>query len=142
MKISDIMTKNPETAHPGSTIADVARMMRDLNVGIVPVVKEDGDLAGVITDRDITIRIVADGLNPIDMSVQDFLSPNAICIEPDASVDEARKLMSEHQIRRLPVVEKGKLVGILSIGDVAIRDRDDKEATGEALQEISEQTQS
>ena len=140
MKVSDIMTKDPETANPGTTIGDVAQMMRDLNVGIIPVVKESGELAGVITDRDITIRVVADGLNPLDTSVQDFLSPNPVSIESDASLDEARKLMSEHQIRRLPVVDGGKLVGILSLGDVATKDRRDTEATGDALQEISEPT--
>jgi CBS domain-containing protein len=140
MKVSDIMTKNPETANPGTTIGDIARMMRDLNVGIIPVVKDGGELAGVITDRDITIRVVADGLNPLDNSVQDFLSPNPVCVSPNDSVDDARELMSEHQIRRLLVVDHDKLVGILSIGDVAIKDRDDNKATGEALQDISEPT--
>jgi CBS domain-containing protein len=140
MKVSDIMTKNPETANPGTTIGDIARMMRDLNVGIIPVVKDGGELAGVITDRDITIRVVADGLNPLYNSVQDFLSPNPVCVSPNDSVDDARELMSEHQIRRLLVVDHDKLVGILSIGDVAIKDRDDNKATGEALQDISEPT--
>jgi CBS domain-containing protein len=134
------MTKNPETAHLGTTISDIAQMMRDLNVGIIPVVKDDGELAGVITDRDITIRVVADGLNTLDTSVQDFLSPNPICVSSSDSVDDARQLMSEHQIRRLLVVDDGKLVGIVSIGDVAIKDREQKKATGEALQDISEPT--
>src|SRR5688572_18614549 len=134
MKVSDIMTRDPETANPGTTIGDIARMMRDLNVGIIPVVKDGGELAGVITDRDITIRVVADGLNPLDNSVQDFLSPNPVYVSSDDSVEDARKLMSEHQIRRLLVVDDGKLVGILSIGDVAIKDREDTEATGDTLQ--------
>ena len=140
MKVSEIMTRDPETANLGTSIGDIAGMMRDLNVGIIPVVKDSGELAGVITDRDITIRVVADGLNPFDNSVQDFLSPNPISVSSSDSVETARDLMSEHQIRRLLVVDDGKLVGILSIGDVATKDRGDTEATGEALQDISEPT--
>lgn len=140
MKIRDIMTDNPETVSPGTTIAEVARLMRDLNVGIVPVVDED-QLLGVITDRDITIRVTADGLAPHDVSVQDYVSPNPITVSPDDSVDQARNLMSEHQIRRLLVTEGEKLVGIVSLGDVATRDQTADAKTGGVLEEISEPTQ-
>src|SRR6476660_8469086 len=81
MKVKDIMTKDPETVGPGTPIGDVAGMMRDLNVGIVPVVRE-GELLGVITDRDITVRVTAAGLLPYDTTVQDFISPNAITLSP------------------------------------------------------------
>jgi CBS domain-containing protein len=139
MKVRDIMTKNPETAAPGTSVSDVALMMRDLDVGIIPVVNED-ELMGVITDRDIVIRVVASGLNPIDVGVQDFLSPNPVGVSPDDDVDTARDLMAERQIRRLLVTDGSKLVGILSIGDVAIKDQGDDSDTGQVLEEISQPT--
>lgn len=140
MKVRDIMTSDPQTAPPGSYIGDVARMMRDLNVGIIPVVNDQGNLLGVITDRDITIRVAAAGLNPFETSVQDFLSPNVVTVSPDDSVDKARQLMGDKQIRRLPVLDNGKLVGILSIGDIATKDTSGDKATGDTLEEISEPT--
>ncbi|HEX9989484.1 MAG TPA: CBS domain-containing protein [Chloroflexia bacterium] len=139
MKVRDIMTKNPETVAPGTSVSDVALMMRDLDVGIIPVVN-DGELMGVITDRDIVIRVVASGLNPIDVGVQDFLSPNPVSVSPDDDVDTARDLMAERQIRRLLVTDGSKLVGILSIGDVAIKDQSDDSDTGQVLEEISQPT--
>jgi CBS domain-containing protein len=139
MKVRDIMTKNPETVAPGTSVSDVALMMRDLDVGIIPVVNED-ELMGVITDRDIVIRVVASGLNPIDVGVQDFLSPNPVSVSPDDDVDTARDLMAERQIRRLLVTDGSKLVGILSIGDVAIKDQGDDSGTGQVLEEISQPT--
>ncbi len=137
MKIRDIMTKDPDTVAPGTPIADVARMMRDLDVGIIPVVNE-GDLMGVITDRDITIRVTAPGLNPFEVTVQDFLSPNPVTASPDDDIEKARDLMSEHQIRRLLITEGNKLVGIVSLGDLATRDKAEDTETGQVLEEISE----
>ena len=139
MKARDIMTRNPETASPAAYIGDVARMMRDLDVGIVPVLDDD-KLLGVITDRDITIRVTAAGLNPYDTSVQAFVSPNPVTVSPDDDVEKVRKLMADKQIRRVLVTEKDKLVGVISIGDVAVKDREIEAKVGEALQEISEPT--
>lgn len=139
MQVKDIMTEAPETVSPGTFIGDVALMMRDLDIGIVPVVK-NGELMGVITDRDITIRVTASGLNPFEVTVQDFISPNTVTVSPDDDLDEARKLMSENQIRRLLVTEGTKLVGILSLGDLATKDSGDDAATGNVLEEISEPT--
>ncbi len=139
MQVKDIMTEAPETVSPGTFIGDVAMMMRDHDIGIVPVVN-NGELMGVITDRDITIRVTASGLNPFEVTVQDFLSPNTVTISPKDDVDKARKLMAENQIRRLLVAEGNKLVGILSIGDVATKDSGDDAATGSLLEEISEPT--
>jgi CBS domain-containing protein len=143
MKVSDIMTKDPDSVNFGTSIGDVAAMMRDLDVGIIPVVR-DGSLRGVITDRDITIRVTAAGLGPYEASVQDFLSPNVVTVAANADLDEARRLMSEHQIRRLMVTddgkEDGKLVGVLSIGDIAVKDSREDTETGEVLQDISEPT--
>ena len=137
MEIRKIMTKNPESVEPGTFVADVARMMRDLDVGIIPVVRGD-ELLGVITDRDITIRVTAAGLSPFEVTVQDFISPNPVTVSPDDSVEQARELMSEHQIRRLLVTEGNKLVGIVSIGDVATKDASKDKATGDLLEDISE----
>lgn len=139
MKVSEIMTKNPECATPGTTIGDVARMMRDLDVGIIPVASE-GRLLGVITDRDITIRVTATGLNPMETTVQDFMSPNPVSLSPDDKLEKARELMAEKQIRRLLVTEGDKLVGIVSLGDVATKDKSQDEKTGKVLEEISEPT--
>lgn len=139
MKVRDIMTKDPETAGPGSYVGDIALMMRDLNVGIIPVVRE-GELLGVITDRDITTRVTASGLLPFEVTVQDFISPNAVTISPDDDVETALKIMSDNQIRRLLVTEGNKLVGIVSIGDVATKDRGGDSAAGQALENISEPT--
>lgn len=135
------MTENPETVTPGTFLADVARQMRDLDVGIIPVVN-DGELIGVITDRDITIRATAAGLNPFEVTVQDFISPNPVSVSPDDDLDEARKLMADKQIRRLMVTEGNQLIGILSIGDLAVKDRGAKSdaATGDVLEDISEPT--
>jgi CBS domain-containing protein len=139
MQVKDIMTETLETVSPGTFIGDVAMLMRDHDIGIVPVVN-DGELMGVITDRDITIRVTASGLNPFEVTVQDFLSPNTVTISPKDDIDKARKLMADNQIRRLLVTEGKKLVGILSIGDVATKDRGDDAATGSVLEEISEPT--
>ena len=139
MKVREIMTDNPETVSPGTFVADVARMMRDLDVGIIPVVHE-GQLKGVITDRDITIRVTAAGLSPFEVSVQDFLSPNPVTVSPDDDIEKARTLMAEHQVRRILVTDGNKLVGIVSLGDLATKDRTEEEATGQVLEDISEPT--
>ena len=118
MKVADIMTKDPETVGPGTYIGDVAQMMRDLDVGIIPVVHDD-ELKGVITDRDITIRVTAAGLSPFEVTVQDFISPNPVSVSPGDDVKKAREVMAEHQIRRLLVTEGNKLVGIVSLGDLS-----------------------
>ncbi|HUP27924.1 MAG TPA: CBS domain-containing protein [Chloroflexia bacterium] len=139
MKVRDIMTETPETVTPGTFIGDVAMLMRDLDIGIVPVVS-DSKLLGVITDRDITIRVTASGLNPFEVTVQDFISPNAVSVSPDDDLEKARQLMSDRQIRRLLVTEDDALVGILSLGDLATKDKAEESATGNVLEEISEPT--
>ncbi len=136
MKVRDIMTKDPESVAPGTYIGDVARLMRDLGVGIVPVVS-NGQLMGVITDRDITTRVTAAGLNPFEVTVQDFISPNPVTVSPDDDVDRVRELMSKHQIRRVLVTEEDRLVGIVSLGDVATKDKTEDQETGQVLEEIS-----
>lgn len=139
MNVRDIMTKSPETVAPGTTIGDVAVLMRDLDVGVIPVVRNQ-ELLGVITDRDITIRVTAAGLNPLDVTVQDFMSPNPISVSPDDDIEQVRELMAQHQIRRVLVTDGNNLVGIVSLGDVATKDRAEDEATGSVLEDISEPT--
>jgi len=137
VKISEIMTKNPETAQITDSIMDVASMMRDLNVGFMPIM--DGDvLVGCVTDRDITVRSVAEGMDIANASVGEIMSTDLHVVSPDNDLDEAASIMEEFQIRRLPVIdENNRLVGVVSLGDIAVRTKNIEEA-GEILEEISE----
>src|SRR5437764_9657093 len=137
MKVSEVMTTEVESVQMNSTLEEVASIMKVENVGAVPVVDEDDDLVGSITDRDIVVRCVADGKDPAETNVEEVLSHDLETIEPDADVEEAAKLMADRQIRRLPVCEEGELVGMLSIGDLAVKSVD-HEAPAEALREISQ----
>lgn len=135
MQIRDIMTPNPKCVKPGDSIQSAARIMREQDAGAVPVV-EDGRLLGMITDRDIVIRSVAEG-GDASKPLKDIITVNVICASPGMTTAEASELMSEHQVRRLPVVENDKLVGIVSIGDIAVKEGRDSR-TGETLENISE----
>jgi len=134
-KVRDIMSSEVQTASPDTTLEEVATMMKTEDVGAIPVV-EDEELVGIITDRDIVVRCVAEGKDPSETSVEDVLSEDLETASPDMDVQEAVRLMSRRQIRRLPVVEENRLVGILALGDVAVK-QDEGEA-GEALQDISQ----
>jgi CBS domain-containing protein len=134
MNIRDVMTSNPRTVSPEDTIQNAARIMRDEDTGVVPVV-ENGRAVGIITDRDIVVRAVAEG--QLDRPVREIVSGDVVTARPDMSTKEAAQLMSEHQVRRLPVVENERLVGIVSIGDLAVKEGSDKRV-GDALQEISQ----
>jgi CBS domain-containing protein len=134
MNIRDVMTSNPRTVSPEDTIQNAARIMRDEDTGVVPVV-ENGKAVGIVTDRDIVVRAVADG--QLDRPVREIVSGDVITARPDMSTKEAAQLMSEHQVRRLPVVENERLVGIVSIGDLAVKEGSDKRV-GDALQDISQ----
>ena len=134
MNIRDVMTSNPRTVSPEDSIQNAARIMRDEDTGVVPVVA-NGRPVGMVTDRDIVVRAVADG--ELNRPIRDVVSGDVVTARPDMSTREAAQLMSEHQIRRLPVVENEKLVGIVSIGDLAVKDGNDKRV-GDALQDISQ----
>src|SRR5918992_6405355 len=130
------MTTNPRTIEPSTPIAEAARIMRDENVGSLPIT-EGNQLVGTVTDRDITIRAVADGRDPQGTAVQEIASRDIVTVDPQQKLDEALRLMAQHQVRRLPVVEEdGKLVGILAQADVAKVGRDAK--TGQMVEEISD----
>jgi CBS domain-containing protein len=134
--IRELMTSNPRTVDPSTPVVEAARVMRDEDVGPVPIV--DGDtLVGILTDRDIAIRVVADGRDPQTTTVNEVASRDLVTIDPQQDLDEALRLMAENQVRRLPVCEEdGRLVGILAQADVAQIGHD--QLTGEVVQRISQ----
>ena len=135
-KIRDIMTRELETAAPDTTLEEIATMMREEDVGSIPVV-EDGRLIGIVTDRDIVVRAIAEGRDPSDTTAKEVLSENLVTATPDMDLERAARLMAERQVRRLPVVEGKKLLGIVSLGDIAVKE-EGSEVSGEALERISE----
>ena len=135
MNIRDVMTPNPRVVSPGDSIQNAARIMRDCDTGAVPVV-DNGRPVGMVTDRDIVIRAVAED-GQLNRLVRDIVSSGVVCASPDMSTREAEELMSGHQIRRLPVVENDRIVGIVSLGDIAVKEAKDKR-TGDTLEHISE----
>ncbi|WP_423801618.1 CBS domain-containing protein [Neobacillus sp. SAB-20_R2A] len=135
-KIRDIMTDEVDCCTLLDNIYEVAVKMKELNVGAIPIVDKE-KIVGMITDRDIVIRGVAEK-HPGSSKVEEIMSNDLITVSPEASTREAAKLMAQHQIRRLPVVEDEKLIGIVSLGDFAIRELTDDQAR-QALTQISEQ---
>ena len=134
--IRDLMTSNPSTIEPDETVADAAKLIRDEDAGLIPIV-EGKKLAGTITDRDIAIRVVAEGKDQQSTTVRDVMTSRLVTVDPDQDLDEALRLMAKHQVRRLPVVEEdGKLVGIVAQADIAKHTSD--EQTGEVVQQISQ----
>ena len=133
--IRDAMTSNPRTIDRSASLVDAARLMRDADTGVVPIV--DGDkLVATITDRDIAVRAVADGKDLESTKAIDCASKELVTIDPQQDLDEALRLMARHQVRRLPVVEEdGKLVGIVAQADIAKHHDDAK--TGEMVEKIS-----
>ncbi len=122
--VNEVMTHDPQTVDAGDTLAEAARVMREADVGPV-VVDDGGQLAGILTDRDIVVRAVADGRDPQSTLVREACSANLVTLSPDQDIEEAARLMREHDVRRLPVVQDGRPVGILAIGDLAVeRDSD------------------
>jgi CBS domain-containing protein len=133
--ITEAMTSNPTTVTSSTIATEAARTMKAENVGSLPVV-DDGRLVGVVTDRDITIRVVAEGKTG-ETPVGEIASKEVVCVDPEQSLEEAARLMAEHQVRRLPVCEEdGTLVGILAQADVATSGHDS--LTGETVQKISQ----
>ena len=135
MKIRDVMTSNPRTVSPDDTVQTAARVMQAEDTGAVPVVT-NGKVLAVVTDRDIVVRVVAEG-GSFSGPVGEIATQGVVCATPDMSTSEASELMSQYQIRRLPVVENDRLVGIVSIGDIAVKEGKDSR-TGDTLQSISE----
>lgn len=132
--VREMMTGDPEHVEDDATIADVADVMRKLNVGSVPVVT-GGAIQGIVTDRDIALRAVAEDRAPGDVRAGEIATASPVTVSPEMSVEAAGRLMAEHQIRRLPVVEDGRLVGMLSLGDLSVAGN--AREAGMALERIS-----
>ena len=131
MKAREIMTANPRTVTPDMNLPEVARLMQSEDVGIVPVVDAGGSrqLVGVVTDRDIALRVVGEGRDPNSVRVSDVMSTNVRTCREDDSVDDVMDVMGTEQVRRVPIVdERGSLVGIVAQADVVLQASSDKKA--------------
>lgn len=138
MLAGDVMTRGVQCVPPGESIAGAAEKMKRLNVGSLPICGEDDKLAGIITDRDITVRATAECREPRTTTVSQVMTPGVVYCFDDQPIDEVAGLMEKHKIRRLPVVSRDqRLVGIVSLGDLAVKNQDDR-LSGEALERISE----
>jgi CBS domain-containing protein len=133
--VQEAMTSNPAAVTPDTTVQEAARLMKSEDVGALPIV-EDGRITGVVTDRDLSVRVVAEARGA-DTPVSEVASTDIVTIDPQQSLEEAARLMAEHQVRRLPVVEEdGRLVGVLAQADVARSGHDT--LTGDVVQKISQ----
>lgn len=136
MRVRDLMSKSVVTITPEESAALAARLLSRHELGSLPVCAADGTLVGIVTDRDIVTRCVAAGEEPGRVPVRDIMSPAPSVITPETPISDAARLMAQRQVRRLPVVEQGHVVGMLSLGDLARSRRTDTEAA-EALSDIS-----
>ena len=133
-QIRELMTENPSTCEASTPVVEAAKVMAREDVGPIPVV-EGGRLTGVVTDRDLVVRVLAEGRDPQSTTVGEIATGDVVTISPDASLDEALKLLASNKVRRLPVVEGDRLVGILAQADVARHAQEVQ--TGEVVEEIS-----
>ena len=138
MKVRDIMTTSVMSLSVEDTVVNAASIMKENNIGSLPVC-QGSNVVGIITDRDITLKSVASGVNSNSQTVREVMSSNPVVGSPDMSLDDASRIMSEQQIRRLPIVENQKLVGVIALGDLAVQPKSDEKA-GQALTNISQQT--
>jgi CBS domain-containing protein len=134
-QVRDAMTASVTSARPSQSLADAARVMKTDDVGSVPVV-EGERLVGILTDRDIVVRAIAEGRDPLTVTVDEVVSREPVTLDPDQNLDEALELMVRHKVRRLPVVENGRLVGMLAQADVAAEAK--PKDVGKAVEEISQ----
>jgi len=138
MQVREVMSHGVQCVKPDDTLQQAARKMRDLDIGPLPVCGDNDRLVGMITDRDIAVRAVADGWDATKKQVKDAMTPEVNYCFEDQDVEDASRLMREKQIRRLVVLNKDKrLVGIVSLGDLAVHTRD-QELAGRTLEEVSE----
>ena len=141
MKISELMTSPVIRIHPEETVAVAARMLDRYNIGILPVCGSDGRLCGLVTDRDIVTRCLAAGRAPAVTPVRDVMTAQVRSVRPDMDARTAAEIMGRNQIRRLPVMDNGRLCGMVSLGDLARKEESSIEA-GDALTEICSQLSS
>ena len=133
--VREIMSSGAECAQENDTIQDAAKKLADLNVGAMPICGDDDRLKGMITDRDIVVKVVAEGKDPSSTKVSELAEGKPVTIGADDSVEDALKTMSEHKVRRLPVIDGRELVGVISQADVARNLPDEK--TGNLVEAIS-----
>ena len=136
MKLREMMTAPVIRIHPDETVAVAARTLERYNIGILPVCGGDGKLCGLVTDRDLVTRCLAAGRSPANTTVRDVMTAKVISAQPDLDGAAAASLMGKEQIRRLPVVENGRLCGMVSLGDLATQQETSLDA-GDALSDIS-----
>ncbi|GGJ86901.1 hypothetical protein GCM10007063_06790 [Lentibacillus kapialis] len=134
--VKDVMSTDITVCRKEDTLHDAASKMKERDVGVIPVCSENQELMGVITDRDLVLRGYADK-KPDTAMIQEVMSEQLYHVSQDTSVQEAADMMAQKQIRRLPIVENGKLTGIVSLGDLSLEDKSN-EAAGSALEDISE----
>lgn len=138
MQVCDVMTRDVQCIRPGASVMDAARHMKKIDVGVLPVCGEQERLVGMLTDRDIVVRAVADRRDMEETKVQDIMTPDVAFCTEDQPVEHAARMMREKQIRRLVVLNHDRrLVGIVSLGDLAV-DAEDEELVGSALEGISQ----
>ena len=133
-KIHEVMTPAPETIQADRPVTEAAKKMKEADAGMIPVMT-DGNLLGTVTDRDIVLRIVAEGKDPQSTPVGEIASADVVTVAPDEDLDAALEKMAKHQVRRLPVVENGRLIGVVAQADVA-REGNEKDV-GHTVEEIS-----
>ncbi|MCU1307142.1 MAG: hypothetical protein JWN45_1837 [Acidobacteriaceae bacterium] len=128
LKVREIMTENPSTAEMESTIEEIATMMKEENVTVIPIIDEDGELMGLVTDRDIVVLCIAEGHDASDCRAEDIIrahlrhgAAHLQSASPEMDATEAARIMSEYQLRNMPVLEQGRLVGMISLGDVGVK---------------------
>ena len=136
MKVRDIMTTNVIRISPEESVAVASRLLTNYNIGALPVCSRDGKLCGIVTDRDIVTRCLAADRSAKSTSVREIMTPRTNVVRPDMDTQTAAALMSGNQIRRLPVMENGRLCGIVSLGDLAVREETASQA-GKTLAEVS-----
>lgn len=141
MKLREVMTHPVIRIHPDETVAVAARTLTHYNIGILPVCGGDGRLCGLVTDRDLVTRCLAAGRSPANTPVRDVMTAQVISARPDLDTSMAASLMGREQIRRLPVVENGRLCGMVSLGDLAVKEESSLDA-GDALSGISSRVSS
>ncbi|HEY8807785.1 MAG TPA: CBS domain-containing protein [Candidatus Limnocylindria bacterium] len=135
MNVKELMTRDPATLDPDSTCTEAATLMKDKDCGSLPVVK-DGKLVGIVTDRDIVLRAVAARKDPAKIAVSEIMTAAPATVGPETTAADASKLMSAKQVRRLPVVDNGRLVGLLAIGQLARHES--ATVAGETLKDVSQ----
>lgn len=129
-KVRDVMSSRPVTMPPDALLIDAATQMRDQDIGDVLILDEDGRLRGIVTDRDMVIRAIADGQEASITTLAEVCSPDVVTVEADDDIDTAIRLMSDQAIRRIPVIDDGLLVGMISLGDLAT-ERDPQSVLGQ-----------